>query len=451
MRISRGEPQARCTDFAAYRRRLLLGALAAAFALLPGLNGPDAASAAGGLPIRVDDTRDMPDANPGDCELEIPTINDDLPETGDFDVHDSVTFQGTTDGGVIIDGGTPPGNVAEAIGLDRLFEIHPSARNVTFSDLTLREGWSDDDGSAIQNWSSGVVRLERAKVLKNLATGAGAINNADPFDYEWLPADPIPMPPPGRIEIVDSTLSGNGSGAGGAAINNESEGSVSIVNSTISDNPGQMIQDPLDPEEMIPAPGVYEPTSSPIVNEGLYGGVGTIRITNSTVVRNYSEHDGGGLANLGDGVIIVEESEFSGNTTEATGGGIFSHGGELTVTHSKLSNNTAADGGAIYSVGADSAVGLRPRITITGTTVTGNDSVAPPGVALTGNIAVASGGGILNDGDGHLVMTDVEITNNKAGDDGAGLANQGRASMLLTRAIFEGNEANNEGGGLWSA
>ena len=74
------------------------------------------------------------------------------------------------------------------------------------------------------------MRLERVKLLKNLAGGAGgAINNADPFDYDWLPTDPIPMPPSGRIEIVDSTLSGNGSGGGGAAINNVSAGVVTIT------------------------------------------------------------------------------------------------------------------------------------------------------------------------------------------------------------------------------
>src|SRR5918992_2418028 len=236
---------------------------------------------------------------PGVYELEIPTINDDLPETGDFDVHDSVTFQGTTDGGVIIDGGTPPGNIAEAIGLDRLFEIHPGARNVTFTDLTLREGWTDGDGAAIQNWSSGTIRLERVHARKNLATAAGgAINNADPFGYEWPLVPPFPMPAPGRIEIVDSVFSGNGSGAPGAAINNEAAGVVTIDRSQIVDNPGPMVPDPLDPEEMIPALGVYEPDHGPIANEAQYGGVGTIRVTDSLIADNFAEHDGGGIANL---------------------------------------------------------------------------------------------------------------------------------------------------------
>src|SRR5918992_6365383 len=68
MRLAGGASHSRCTDFVALRRRLLLGLLAAALVLVPGLKDPDSASAAGGLPITVDDTRDMPDANPGDGE-----------------------------------------------------------------------------------------------------------------------------------------------------------------------------------------------------------------------------------------------------------------------------------------------------------------------------------------------------------------------------------------------
>src|ERR671917_31446 len=170
---------------------------------------------------------------------------------------------------------------------------------VNYTNVTLREGYSADDGGAIQNWSSGIVRLENVKLLKNLATGSGGgVNNADPFDYDWLPTDPIPMPASGRIDIVNSTLSGNGAGGGGAAVNNTSSGTVSLVGSRGTDNPGQMIvdpasitlipdpanpgqliPDPTEPPEMIPAPGVYEPDSPPIANQGQYDGLGTIRIT----------------------------------------------------------------------------------------------------------------------------------------------------------------------------
>src|SRR5918992_1269887 len=274
----------------------------------------DTARAAAGMPITVDKAADQLDTSPGDgecrtfgggCslraaimeanaafgpdtiviepgvyELEIPTVNDDLDATGDFDVHGSVNFVGAGEADTVIDGGFPVEADPEAVGLDRLFEIHPTAVRVTFSDLTLREGY----------------------------VAGGGINNADPFDYEWLPTDPIPMPPPGRIEIVSSTLSGNGAGGGGAAVHNVSSGYVSIVDSTVSDNPGPMIQDPLDPEEMIPAPGVYEPESSPLEQAGAYDGAGTIRVTGSVVADNFANPEGGGTGSGGHTGPLVQSS-----------------------------------------------------------------------------------------------------------------------------------------------
>ncbi|MGQ0600195.1 MAG: hypothetical protein ACT4QE_00705, partial [Anaerolineales bacterium] len=64
-------------------------------------------------------------------ELQIPTVNDDLDTTGDFDIHSSLTIAGTGAGSTIIDGGWPlPGADPTARGLDRLFEIHPTAGNM---------------------------------------------------------------------------------------------------------------------------------------------------------------------------------------------------------------------------------------------------------------------------------------------------------------------------------
>ena len=196
--------------------------------------------------LDVNDTSDSPDANPGDgecltyegtCtlraaimeanaspgsntiyvpegiyELEIPTLNEDLPDTGDFDITATVTIQGVdTDGDgaieTIIDGGFPPeGSPLEQLGMDRLIEIHPSAPSVTLSRLVLREGFSPEEGGGLQSWSPGTVRLLNVHVDRNFASKTGGgINLADPEGYPWVNA-PLPMPPGGRIEIVDSRL-----------------------------------------------------------------------------------------------------------------------------------------------------------------------------------------------------------------------------------------------------
>src|SRR5918997_3801240 len=434
-------------------------ALALALAAVPALM-PDSAAAA---PLmRVNDTRDLPDSNlgdgicragfggdtgctlraaiqeannsfgsdtilvnPGVYELEIPTFADDLDSTGDFDIRGSLTILGQLPDGitpapagqVVVDGGFPVEANPEAVGLDRLFEIHPSAGNVTYKDLTLREGYTDGEGAAIQDWSTGLLRLERVNVTKNKATGAGGgVNLADPVAYEW----PVPNPdaehlPGGRVEIVDSTFSGNGAGAGGAAINNTSKGTITILSSKVVDNPGEMIFDPAeapemvfdprtgqwvqavrDPFDKIPAPGVYEPTASAISNSGEFGGVGTIRVLDSEVSRNWAEPDGAGIANHEDGVLVVERSKVKGNSSPATGAGIYSDGGVVTITDSEISGNLAHDGAGIFNDGSSSSIGLRPRFSITGSIIKNNE-------------ATAGAGGFHNGGDAHLKISDTTI------------------------------------------
>jgi hypothetical protein len=275
-------------------------------------------------------------------------------------------------------------------------------------------------------------------VKDNLATGVGGgINNAEPISYDWETA-PLNPPKSGCVEIVNSKLSGNAAGGGGAAINNSGTGTVSILAGTeVVDNPGEMIPDPQDPEGMIPAPGVYHPDASAIANQAEFDAIGTIKIVDSTVARNYAVHDGAGVANEGSGALTIERSTIEDNTTEAEGGGVYSEGGRLTIIGGRIADNHAHEGGGIYSGGANDEVGLRARFTITGTTV-------------EHNISEAAGGGISSGGDAQVTMTDVQITKNVAGDAGGGLSNGDRAGLDLTRVTFSENVTNDEGGGAWT-
>ncbi|HWM10724.1 MAG TPA: hypothetical protein VNO82_15325, partial [Solirubrobacteraceae bacterium] len=356
----------------------------------------------------------------GTYEIEIPVLNEDFPSTGDHDIVDGVTILGAGAGQTTLDGGFPlPGQPVEARGIDRIFEIHPSAANVTIEQLTLQEGYTDDSGAAILNWSPGLLRLDRVHLLDNLsAKEGGAISNADAFEYPW-PAGSLPPTaaiPSGTIEIVDSKLAGNSAGSGGAAIHNVSEGTVSIIDSEVVDNPGLMIPDPLqiidplDPEpiEFIPGPGVYEPVASAIFNEGRFDEIGTVRVVDSTVARNYAPPDGAGLHNDGDGTIEIAGSTFEDNTSEGNGGAVYTNGGKVDVTDSEFAHNLAhANGGAFYSDGAISGVGLRSKVTITQSSFDENE-------------ARAESGAIHSDGDGEVFVTDVDVTQNEAVEDAGG-------------------------------
>src|SRR5918992_30704 len=311
----------------------------------------------------------------GTYEIEIPVLNEDFPSTGDHDIADSVTIRGVGAGQTILDGGFPlPSQPVEARGVDRIFEIHPSAGNVTIERLTLQEGYSVDAGGAIQNWSPGLLRIDRVHLLDNLAANeGGALNNADPVEY-------------------------------------------------------------------IPGPGVYEPVASPLFNEGRFDEVGTIRVEESIVARNYAPTDGAGLHNDGDGTLEIVDSTFEENTSEGNGGAVYSNGGKVDIVGSELDNNLAhADGGAFYSNGQTSSVGLRSEVTVSQSSFDENE-------------ARAGSGAIHSDGDAEMFATDIDVSQNDAVESsGGGLSVHGRSSLVLTDGRFVSNFALDEGGGLFTA
>ena len=163
----------------------------------------DSARAAG-LPIVVNDTADRVDAGIGNgvcatsagrCTLRaaiqeanalirpdsitlparayaltLPRVNDDTPGTGDHDIADALTITGAGPGTTIVDGALPQ---------DRLFEVHPTAGDVTLKGLTLRDG----SEGAVEHRSPGLLRIENAHVLDTIG---GAIRNAA-FDPDLGP------------------------------------------------------------------------------------------------------------------------------------------------------------------------------------------------------------------------------------------------------------------------
>src|ERR687896_2623629 len=235
----------------AYRRTLLL-AVAAALAVVLGLTAAPFASAAGRTFV-VDSTADAVDANVGDgicrssaggCTLRAATqeanagsgadviqilpgtypiaiapINENAANVGDFELLDPVTIKKAPGylGDVVIDGGNPlPGAPVIARGLDRIFEIHSGAGDVTIRNVTLRNGYSPEDGGAIQNWSLGKLTLDGVTVKDSYAEKAGGgLNLGDLNDYTWITEPPnLELFPHGRVEIRGSTFTGNGSGGG---------------------------------------------------------------------------------------------------------------------------------------------------------------------------------------------------------------------------------------------
>src|SRR5947208_3845724 len=123
------------------------------------------------------------------------------------------------------------------------------------------------------------------------------------------------------------------SGAGGAI---ENYGTLTVSNSTLSNN-------------------------SAFVGGGIEN-AGLLTVSNSTLSYNTASNGGGGIAN--DGTLTVSGSTLSGNSAPG-GGGIDNHG-TLTVSGSTLSGNSANNnGGGIWNNGT---------ATVSGSTLSGNST-----------------------------------------------------------------------------
>ena len=79
-------------------------------------------------------------------------------DTGDLDVVAPLIVVGAGSATTSVVGGPiPPGAPPEQLGMDRLLEITDTAGSVNLSGLTLRDGWSAEEGGAVLNSSAGTV------------------------------------------------------------------------------------------------------------------------------------------------------------------------------------------------------------------------------------------------------------------------------------------------------
>ena len=209
-------------------------------------------------------------------------------------------------------------------------------------------------------------------------------------------------------EPITVTLSGltvkNGhqGGAGGIAI--VFDATVSIRNSTISDN-----------------------TSTGIAGGIAISSASSLTLVNSTVKGNTAEEEGGGIHN--NGTLTVINSTIDGNTANAPGGGIFNDGPTLVVTASTLSGNgSAGDGGGLFV--------SRGEVTVGGTTISGNSAARGGGVA-NGNVLFGGPGAPPG---GILTIRSSTITANSGTSFGGGIVNSGSlARTTVANTIVAGN------------
>src|SRR5207237_270836 len=133
-----------------------------------------------------------------------------------------------------------------------------------------------------------------------------------------------------------------------------------------------------------------------------------------TVSGNVANDDGGGVCmwdfNDASWTLTLNHCTISSNTVYDAGGGVFSNGtGNIIINNgSVIAGNYAYNqGGGIWldSIGWDSA-----NLTMDNTLVSTNQAFSVVGL----------GGGIANDGNGVVTLTNSTVQNNSAGSTGGG-------------------------------
>jgi hypothetical protein len=179
------------------------------------------------------------------------------------------------------------------------------------------------------------------------------------------------------LTLMNSTISGNSAPGGNGGIFNDYTATLNVIGSTVSNNTGG---------------------GAAIVNES----GGTVSVTNSTISGNSSIGSGGAISNLG-GAVTVAGSTISGNSSISDAGGILNSAGTLTLSNSIVSGNTAPtnadiDGSVVDNGGNQigTAVNLAPLGNNGGPTQT-MLPLSQSSAICAGTLANATAAGITTD------------------------------------------------------
>ncbi|MEX0684125.1 MAG: choice-of-anchor Q domain-containing protein [Dehalococcoidia bacterium] len=333
----------------------------------------------------------------GTYVLTIPGDHEEEAAQDDLDLNEDVTIVGAgTDtplgasgvGATIIDGNDQT----------RIFDVVPEDIVVAMSNMTLRNGLSPTVGGAIDNHAE--LTLTDVAITGNDAPIGGGISNRGDLTLE-------------RVTISGNTAMGNGGG-----IRNEATGTLTVRDSTISENSA----------------------AEAFAEGGGIANAGAAMLDGVLVEDNESEDSGGGIQNAFGGQLTVLNSVIDSNESLTSASGAIQNNGEVTIFDSMVSNNTSAnEGGAMRSNGS---------LTIEDSTFSGNTAGTRAGAVLaaylqvknstfSGNAAMdGDGGGIQIDG--ALALQNVTITGNSASSGGGGLAFEG-AVAAIANTIIAGN------------
>ena len=129
---------------------------------------------------------------------------------------------------------------------------------------------------------------------------------------------------------------------------------------------------------------------------------------------------GGGIYNLG--ILSVTHSRITENTANDDGGGIFNNGGFMRITNSTIDHNIATndDGGGIYNAGG---------------------KVTAINLTFFENTAGDKGGGVMANGNGVTALKQVTFSGNTATTNGGGVRVGSGMTVTIENSVIAGNTA----------
>ena len=280
-----------------------------------------------------------------------------------------------------------------------------SPASLTLNNLTVANGATVTYGGAIANYGTLTITSSVFSGNHNSAYDGGAIYNQS-----------------GTVNIDTSTFSGNSSAHGGGGIYSLA-GAVTITDSTFSDNTAGEGGGVYSYDCTLNIYGsMFSGNNTPNGSGGgVYSIYGPSIITNTTFSGNGASYgDGGGGIYSRDGSLSITNSIFSSNTaTGSPGGGIYNDA-TMNISTSTFSTNIAGTGGGIYADGSNS--------TIANSTFTAN----------SGSEVDSTGGAVFNIGG--LTITNSTISGNNTPQAG-GVSNSG--TLTLRNTIVSNNAGGN--------
>jgi predicted outer membrane repeat protein len=181
---------------------------------------------------------------------------------------------------------------------------------------------------------------------------------------------------------------------------------------------------------------------------------------------------GGGIRDVGNASLTLNNMVITGNTATADGGGVAFENAvsvpwTFTVNNTTVTNNHAGDAGGGLETDGSGKIFLN-----SGTVISGNrtvnqgagiwlDAIEAGTVFQSANLTVTDtlitdnaaetqvGGGIGNAGNGTVTIVGSTLSNNFAGMTGGGFGDQNaQGALVVKNSVFENNSATGSGGGI---